>query len=131
MGFAADLKRIADKNKQTLEQVYRVIMNDMANSMILMSPVDEGTFKANWLADVGKADFSFNATRTNVEYVNGRLTAKLSELTTQQDFFFTNSMPYAERLENGYSDFAPNGMVKVTINNFQSIAEFRINQARR
>ena len=37
-----------------------------------------------------------------------------------QTMYLTNSLPYAQRLESGWSGQAPAGMVKVTIANFQS-----------
>jgi len=36
--------------------------------------------------------------------------------------YLTNNLPYAQRLEEGYSQQAPAGMVALTIQEFQAIA---------
>lgn len=128
MSLGADLRKIAKKRKQSVQQVYSSVMFDMANQIITMSPKDTGAFQANWLAALNVGDYSYDKSQTNVSAVDGRLTATLASLTTNTDFYFTNSMPYAEQLENGYSDQAPVGMVKVTINDFSSIVTQRVNQ---
>ena len=41
-----------------------------------------------------------------------------------QTIFITNSLPYAMRLEHGYSKQAPAGMVKLTVQNYaQAVAK--------
>lgn len=130
MSFTADLKKIAKARKQSMTQVTKSILFDVSNQPILMSPVDEGTFRANWLAAIGSADYSYDKGKTNITESQGRLTATLFRFTSDADFYFTNSMPYAQKLEDGYSEFAPSGMVRVTINDFPSIVEQRVSESR-
>lgn len=130
MGLGSDLRKIAKKNKQTIQQVYRGVMFDLSNQMITMSPKDTGAFQANWLAALNSGDYTFDKAKTNVSEADGRLTATLGGLTTSTNFYFTNSLPYAAELENGHSEQAPSGVVRVTINDFPQIVEKRVRETR-
>jgi len=128
MSLTADLRKIAKKRKQTIQQAYSSIMFDLANQMITMSPKDTGAFQANWLAALNSGDYTFDKSKTNVSEADGRLTATLGALTTNNNFYFTNSLPYAAELENGHSDQAPSGVVRVTINDFPQIVDKRVKE---
>lgn len=128
MSLTSDLKRIAKKQKLNVRQVYRLTMNDVSNQIILSSPVDKGTFQANWLAAINTGDYSYDESKTNISESEGRLTAITSQLDTTESFYFTNSMPYAKRLEDGHSQFAPSGMVKVAVNDFPQIVAQRVRE---
>jgi len=130
MSLSADLRKIAKKKKQTLNQAYSSIMFDLANQMITMSPKDTGAFQANWLAALNSGDYTYDKSKTNVSEADGRLTITLGGLTTSSNFYFTNSLPYADELENGHSDQAPSGVVRVTINDFPQIVEKRVREVR-
>ncbi len=130
MSLTADLRKIAKKKKQTLNQAYSSIMFDLANQMITMSPKDTGAFQANWLAALNTGDYTFDKSKTNVSEADGRLTVTLGSLTTDNNFYFTNSLPYAQKLENGHSEQAPSGVVRVTINDFPQIVDKRVRETR-
>lgn len=85
------------------------------------SPVDKGTFRGNWNVGINKIDDSY-------DYDAGGNTAKYS---VDQNTFnrggviiggvkigdginISNALPYANRLEFGYSDQAPSGMIRTT-----------------
>ena len=126
MSLTADLRKIAKKNKQTIQQAYSSIMFDLSNQMITMSPKDTGAFQANWLAALNSGDYTFDKAKTNISEADGRLTATLGALTTNNNFYFTNSLPYAQKLEDGHSEQAKTGIVRVTINDFPQIVEKRV-----
>lgn len=130
MGLGGDLRKIAKKRKQTIDQVYRSVMFDMGNQIITSSPVQTGAFRANWMAAINAGDFTFDKDKTNVASSSGRLTAKMAMLSTAESFYFTNSMPYAKDIEDGSSEYAPSGVVRVTLNDFKSIVQLRVRQLR-
>lgn len=55
---------------------------------------------------------------------------KVNGLSVDKKFYFANSLPYAFRLENGWSKQAPMGMVKVTTAEWRDIAEAEIKKNR-
>lgn len=86
------------------------------------SPVDTGQFKSNWLVSVGALDPSIH------EGVGGAFAAKssaaLASYAAAEGFpviYLANNLPYARRLENGWSSQAPNGMVALTVAELQAL----------
>jgi len=79
----------------------------------LRSPVDTGRFRRNWTFSVGAMDASVTAgVGSNVAENNAK-----AEAYPQEGFpmaYLQNNLPYAERLEDGYSSQAPSGMVAIT-----------------
>lgn len=83
-----------------------------------------GRFRGNWQVtfnipaqgETGRPD------KFGVETLN-RGAAILAQFYASQDnvIYFTNNVPYAVRLEFGYSSQAPNGMVRITAQEFQKL----------
>jgi hypothetical protein len=89
--------------------------------MVQMSPVDTGRFKNNWQYGEGAINTDTsrepdpNAGAAMAEITQSVLSWKMGETA-----YITNSLPYAYRLETGWSKQAPAGMVAVTLANFQA-----------
>lgn len=91
-----------------------------------------GRFRGNWMFSIGSPDTSIvnqpdaNGSRSTARIINGAL-----QFNAGDTAFITNSLPYAIPLEYGHSTQAPNGMVRITLVNFQRIVEaaIRNNQA--
>lgn len=122
MSLTTDLQKIAARNKQKLLKVAQNSLMRVGGRIVVMSPVDNGRFINNWMSAYGSADTATSEAlnKTGAESV-GRLDAKLNGLSVGQVFYFTNSLPYAERLEYGWSEKAPNGMVRLSVANWQTI----------
>lgn len=127
MSLSTDLAKITARNKAKLLKVAQNSLMRVGGAIIAKSPVDSGRFKNNWLAAYGAPDTSTteNVAKTSIGEGRGavyeRYKAKLSGLDDGQVFYFTNSLPYAERLEYGWSEQAPAGMVRLSVANWQSI----------
>jgi len=79
-----------------------------------------GTFKGNWQYGTN----SINATVDSPADKSGggsntRIAAGVSAWVPGQTIYMTNSLPYAQKLEHGWSKQAPVGMVKTTVAEFQ------------
>ena len=95
---------------------------ELQSMMIERSPVDTGRFKGNWQAGVGVANTSTSDSVGNDALE--RTETVLNSWTPGQTIFLTNSMPYATRLENGWSQQAPYGMVRLSVQLYsQAIAK--------
>lgn len=127
MSLTTDLQKIAARNKQKLLKVAQNSLMRVGGSIVAKSPVDSGRFKNNWLAAYGAADTTTTSNNAKTAFgveggaVIGRLKAKLNGLDVGQVFYFTNSLPYAQRLEYGWSQQAPAGMVRLSVANWQTI----------
>lgn len=107
----------------------------MGSSVIRMSPVDEGRFRGNWFTGIGFDDESIDMNSISSTASTTRLLSGVSSLNTNEHFYFVNNLPYAKKLEDGGvggggSEQAPNGMIKVVINDFASIVEQKVRESR-
>lgn len=85
---------------------------DIYSQSIKMSPVDTGTFKGSWRVSPNKIDSS---TGRDVESPQSVRTRIGSSYKLGQDLWVSNSVEYANALENGHSKQAPNGILKNAI----------------
>lgn len=125
MSFSLDMSKFAEKVTKKTDAVIRKVVLDCARSVVMMSPVDTGRFKGNW--DYGVT------TMPNTQYSTNDLVGNTSIRRVQTKtanvnmagnvHYITNNLPYAERLENGWSRQAPHGMVRLTTMRFQSIVD--------
>jgi hypothetical protein len=93
-------------------------------AIIKSSPVREGRFRGNWFAS-GARPSSKKTLNTDKEG-SKTLANATDKVLKQKDvsaFTLTNNLPYAQRLEYGYSDQAPAGVVRVNVKRFNRLLE--------
>jgi hypothetical protein len=134
--FTLDLQAFAKKAGARADLAVKRVVAGMAESIIEMSPVGDGVywkspppkgyvggrFRANW-------DYGFGAAPTrqyeeldktgaiSTQRILGGLTAAPSAGI----HFIANNLPYAQRIENGWSRQAPVGVVGVTVLKFSQV----------
>lgn len=109
--------RIADRQKAKLLRVAKNSFSFAGKKIIRLSPVDTGRFKENWLTAIGEMN-------TAIDLPSGfGLIPVVKLLRLGDTIFFTNSLPYAMRLEFGWSGQAPMGVVRITIADWQGIVD--------
>lgn len=113
--FAALLKKAGDN----AEIVVRKTALELQGGMIEMSPVDSGRFRSNWQCGVGVVNTATGAAidKTGAGAI-GRTQAALGSWKVGQTIMLSNSLPYARRLEYGWSNQASGGMVRLTVQNY-------------
>jgi hypothetical protein len=82
-----------------------------------------GRFRANWQYGLSAPDLkTTETTDQSGQATIGRITTEIPANAGGEMHYITNSLPYAKRLEEGWSKRqAPNGMVGLTILEFQPI----------
>lgn len=119
--FALDIKAWCEKAKDRAELVVRKVALDVGSRVVQRSPVDTGRFRANWQYGVGQPNVKITeqtdagGTATIARIATAAASARLGEV-----IYLSNSLPYALRLEAGYSKQAPAGMVGITVMEFQA-----------
>lgn len=120
-GWTIPLQRLTEKAKGDLATVVRKATLDAFTRVVLKSPVDTGRFRANWNFSVGAPDYgvtpSTNQARGQTE------AAKALSVQVGTIAYLSNGLPYARRLENGWSKQAPAGMVRTTVAEFNAIVQ--------
>ena len=100
------------RSKERVDQVVRIATMHLFSQVVLRSPVDTGRFRANWNFSINSPDTSSSETTDKAR--GSQQAMKALQYGAGQIVYLTNALPYARRLEHGWSKQAPNGMVKVS-----------------
>jgi len=126
--FSADLTAYINRTNRRASEVQRAVALQLTSSVITRTPVDTGRLRGNTNVEIGRADGSTSASRTEQQALSaGR--AKIAEFDPGDVLFITNAMPYMRKIEygqygsgpktvNGYSRQAPQGVFRVTAEEF-------------
>lgn len=114
--FALDLSAFAAKAKGNLGLVAGRTTLEIFRRVIMRSPVDTGRFRGNWMPSEGEASNFLDP--NTMDKSGGAAVAKCAALIPTDRggvFRLANNLPYAKKLEEGYSKQAPVGMVTLTV----------------
>ena len=117
MGWSDVANKNLMKHQKRNEEIHRKAMFRLAAQTDLKSPVDSGRFRSNWVGAYGSIDRE-TTEQTNVDSVGKVVSLLAIEPVKGNYFYYTNSLPYAQRLEYGWSLQAPSGVVRLTSRNF-------------
>tara|TARA_B110000971_G_scaffold39551_1_gene38510 strand:- start:10432 stop:10821 length:390 start_codon:yes stop_codon:yes gene_type:complete len=121
MSFSTDL----DKAKLNLagyaEEMVRGTLFSLASRIIKESPVDTGRFRGNWQASINSPQKSkMQRLDKSGASAIGDMSSVVMSMKMGQTFYLTNNLPYARRLEYGYSKQAPSGFLRINVMRVQS-----------
>lgn len=137
MSFALDLSRFCEKAKANAELVVKKIAIDMLGKVVDRSPVGNpelwadpsagagyvgGRFRGNWqvsfdlpaAGETGQIDKSGRQTKQTGSAIIQTYSTGIGSI------YLMNNVPYARRLEYGWSGQAPQGVVRVTVAEFDA-----------
>ena len=136
--FALDMREHFNKTTQYVEEVAMLTVLAVGKSLVMKSPVGNpsmwnggagrtpppgytgGTVRANWQHGMNvtpsgiKSTPDAGGTQTIAE-----LEARIRAAGGRGIHYLANNLPYANRLEYGHSRQAPQGMVRLTIQEFE------------
>lgn len=131
MSFALDVSKFVEKAKKNPEKVMRQVSIKLFSAIIKASPVDTGRFRMNWMASGGtSASGITDATDKSGNTATGNATSFVMKATDWREFTLTNNLPYAQRLEYGWSQQAPAGMVRTNVSRFQQLINEEANKVK-
>lgn len=122
--FSLQIADFIRKTKLDTDTVIRKVGADVLRSVVEKSPVDTGRFRANWVVSYGPSD----ATRsgldpTGIDTINRGLALIQVFRPESGELWISNNLPYARRLEYGYSGQAPAGMVRITVRQYREFID--------
>lgn len=122
MSFTVDLTKWVAKAKGNVDKVLRETVVLASQQIVQRSPVDTGRFRANWQFSVGAPDLTTSdRVDPSGSLTIARILGQVAGIKAGPTVYLTNSLPYAHRLEyEGWSDQAPQGMVRVTLAGLQA-----------
>lgn len=116
--FRANFAKVISRANVKPHTLIKKVTFDLARSLIARSPVDTGRFKNNWMPGEGTVNTSLTDSTTGDAL--GKIGAAVGGWNVGKGvFYISNSLPYARRLEYGWSDQAPQGMVRLTVQRFK------------
>lgn len=131
MSFALDVSKFVEKAKKNPEKVMRQVSIKLFSAIIKASPVDTGLFRMNWLVSGGNsASGVTDATDKSGNIAIGNATSFVLKAADWHEFTLTNNLPYAQRLEYGWSQQAPQGMVRTNVSRFQQLINEEANKVK-
>lgn len=133
--FELEISKFVEKAKGNCDLVVRKVALEMFKRVIQKSPVDTGRFKSNWQAAIGSVPKGTIGLDESITHKDGKETDRGSthrfEAAASASFsrvnqialsgkagdviYLVNNLSYANALEYGHSGQAPNGMVRLSI----------------
>ena len=117
MSFTLDLSNWVAKAKGNTDLVVRRVTLDIFGRVIQRTPVDTGRLKGNWQFGMNRmpsGELSRLGEAAPMRDVNSGVPVKAAGNV----YYLVNNLPYAQRIEEGYSKQAPQGMVGLTVMEF-------------
>ena len=131
MSFALDVSKFVEKAKKNPEKVMRQVSIKLFSAIIKASPVDTGRFRMNWMASGGiPASGTTDAVDKSGNIAIGNATGFVLKAADWGEFTLTNNLPYAQRLEYGWSQQAPAGVVRTNVSRFQQLINEEANKVK-
>lgn len=131
MSFALDVSKFVEKAKKNPEKVMRQVSIKLFSAIIKASPVDTGRFRMNWMASGGTpSSGTTDATDKSGNIAIGNATSFVIKAADWHEFTLTNNLPYAQRLEYGWSQQAPAGVVRTNVSLFQQLINEEANKVK-
>lgn len=114
------------KIRDRADQLVRAVALEAHGRLMRKTPVDTGRARANWNVQVGGPDRSNDPSKSESDVPATEQAGRseiLGEFEAGRSVFLTNSLPYIPVLEDGHSDQAPNGMIKVTAKELEPLTQ--------
>lgn len=144
--FALDLNRLCELATKRAEKVARKTVLAVGTSIVLKSPVGDptlwkrpappgyvgGNFRRNWQYGFGsaKTDIQDGVDPTGSAAI-AAIAAGVKAAPAAGEHFIANGLPYGPRLEfTGHSSQAPEGMVGITIVEFERYVSEAVKEAK-
>lgn len=94
------------------------IVKDAYPYLVLGTPVMDGTARGNYRVSINLPDFGFSNAMQDVSgtsAINKGVAYVANNFKLGDVIYLQNNLPYIRRLENGWSQQAPKGMFKLTM----------------
>ena len=98
----------ADDIMQDAHKLQRGMAITLLNNLQLISPVKEGTYRGNHTVSFGSPDYRYTENKDGMSLAFSAINSLTPSALPV--VYIQNNLPYAERLENGWSKQAPSGI---------------------
>jgi hypothetical protein len=135
--FALQLQKFAEKTGQKADLAVGKIVVSVAGRLDFRSPVGDaaywqhpapkgyvgGRFRGSWNLGVGVMPANVETIDPSGAETQGRIIASIPHKASGEVYYIINATPYGPRIEKGWSNQAPQGVVGLTVIEFQRIVD--------
>jgi len=137
--FDTDLNKAINNIEGAVEKAVRGAAIEMFSEIVRRTPVGNptlwqgdapagytgGRLRGNWQTSISRPNYAVtNNTDASGAAVTGQMISTVKRYNLSDDsIWFTNNLPYADRVENGWSTQRPQGMVRSTVKMFKPLIE--------
>lgn len=111
-----NIQALAKAVNVRLETFVQEVLNDVAETVVMRTPVDTGFLRGSWFASLDGPQGGSSVKDPGGAATLGRMSVSLNGVKPGDKVWFVNQANYAYHVENGTSRMAPRGFVKSTIN---------------
>ena len=133
--FALDLQRFATKTNEKSDLLVGSTVIRVSGELDRRSPVGDasywkhkppkgyvgGRFRGSWNLGVDAIPPNFETIDPTGAETQGRIIATVPQQAAGKVYYLVNQVPYAQRIEEGWSRQAPQGLVELTAISWQRI----------
>lgn len=122
MSFAADIKAFAKKTGQRADEQAVATLFKLNSLIVNRTPVDTGRARGGWVASVGSPSQSKGQADKSGQGAIRKANAQSEKAVKNRDIYYlANNVRYIVKLEYGSSDQAPNGMVRISMQEIKGL----------
>jgi hypothetical protein len=142
MSFSLDLSKAIENIKENRDKIVRGTLIQISNNIIKRTPVGNpslwspqslpapkgyvgGSLRGAWQASIGGPDFTKTSRKqtSGIGATGAEASGVANKVVVGQTYYLTNPLPYARRVEFGWSTQAPQGMVRRSVIEAQRILD--------
>ena len=144
MAFKAEILKIAESVGQKLEDMQREVLFEIGSSVVMRTPVGDPSYwkskpPKGYAGGRARGSWQYNFGTPGAQSINIidktgsasilRIAGSINPLPGLH--FITSNLEYMQRLEEGYSQQAPQGMVQLTVIDFSGIVDIAVQKVKK
>lgn len=122
--FTLDVAAFVEKAKGNGDLVFRRASLDVFSRVVIKTPVDEGRARGSWQCAIGSIPSGQvnHLDKTGAETI-ARINATVAHAEVGQVIYLVSNLSYINPLEWGHSKQAPQGMVRLTVSEWNGAVQ--------
>ena len=128
--FQSELHAWSKVLDRSLADVVRIITLEVYREIILRNPVDTGYSRSQWNVAINAPDTSVGEKPKGKGKIPPKPAPILTGIDGKQKVYVTNSLDYIRFLEEGSSQQAPSGFIRIAIAKVEAKVDAMVQQAR-
>ncbi len=113
--FAARMRQFAASIPGQSNRIKMMVFYEIGYRIVLNTPIDTGKARGNWYPSLGAPDMSVSESARGSGVSIGRIQSFVKSSTNPGTVYLTNSLPYIDLLDGGWSGQAPQGFTNKSI----------------